>query len=196
MAIISKLEAAHSQLTTAIDLYFGDRDLASVHTLACAAREIYEKHCKAKGVARMFDMIEASNPDRNSKQLWGILNGARNFLKHPELNMDLDAKLEIDDEMNATMMFVASHDCATLCEANQPPEIQAYNLWFLATRFPRGGKATHSDPEDELRYSEIIATIDHAYPGLRDAPLSEQKAVGTKMVHDAKALARGGLNLT
>jgi hypothetical protein len=188
VAIVSKLDAAHSQLITAINLYFDDQDIASIHTLACAAREIYEKHCKAKGVARMFDMIEASNPDRNSKQLWEILNGARNFLKHPELSMDLDAKLEIDDEMNATMMFVASHDCATLCEANQPPETQAYNLWFIATRFPREGEATHSDPADELRYSEIIATIDQAYPGLRDAPLSEQKEVGKKMILDAKNL--------
>ncbi len=189
MAIISKLEAAHSQLTTAIELYFDDRDLASIHTLACAAREIYEKHCKAKGVARMFDMIESSNPDRNSKQLWDILNGARNFLKHPEPSMDLDAKLEIDDEMNATMMFVASHDCATLCDADQPPEVQAYNLWFIATRFPRGDESMHSEPADQLRYGEIIAAIDRAYPGLRNASLSEQKAVGKKMIRNAKGLA-------
>ena len=47
--IITKLEAAHRQLTTAIRLYFDDDDLAAIHTLACAAREIYEKHCHAKG---------------------------------------------------------------------------------------------------------------------------------------------------
>jgi len=183
--IISKLDAAHSQLIMAINLYFDDQDIASIHTLTCAAREIYEKHCEAKGVARMFDMIESNNPDQTSKQLSDILNGARNFLKHPEESMDLDAKLEIGDEMNATMMFVATHDCARLGESNHPPEIQAYNLWFMATRFPRGSEATHSDPEDELRYSEIIATIDQAYPGLRDAALSDQKAVGKKMVRDA-----------
>jgi hypothetical protein len=93
VAVISKLEAAHSQLITAIHLYLDDQDLASIHTLACAAREIYEKHCKAKGMTRMFDLIESSNSGRNSKQLWDILNGARNFLKHPEPTMDLDAKL-------------------------------------------------------------------------------------------------------
>ncbi len=196
MAIISKLEAAHSQLTTAIHLYFHDRDLASIHTLACAAREIYEKHCKAKGVTRMFDLIESSNPERNTMQLWDILNGARNFLKHPEPSLDLDAKLEIDDEMNATMLFVASHDCATLCEANQPPEIQAYNLWFIATRFPRNNESIHSELAEQIRYGEIITAIDAAYPGLRDVPLTEQKAVGKKMVLDAKALARGAFDLT
>ena len=188
MVVISKLEAAHSQLATAIQLYLDDQDLASIHTLACAAREIYEKHCKAKGIPRMFDMIESSNPDRSEKQLWGILNGARNFLKHPEPSMDLDAKLEIDDELNATMLFVASHDCATLCEAKQPPEMQAYNLWFIATRFPREEEATHSDLADQLRYHETITAIHREYPGLRNASLAEQKAVGKKMIHDAKAL--------
>jgi hypothetical protein len=188
MAIITKLEAAHTQLATAIRLFFDNEDLASVHTLACAAREIYEKHCEAKGVERMFEKIESSNPDRDSKQLWKILNGPRNFLKHPGPTMDLDVKLEIDDEMNATMLFVACHDCATLCEANQPPEMQAYNLWFIATRFPREGESTHSDPADQLRYGEIIAAIDRAYPGLRNASLSEQKAVGRKMILDARGL--------
>ena len=186
MAIITKLEAAHSQLATAIRLYFDDEDLASVHTLACAAREIYEKHCKAKGIDRMFEKIESSNPDRDSKQLWTILNGPRNFLKHPEPTMDLDAKLELDDEMNATMLFVAGHDCATLCEAGQPPEVQAYNLWFIATRFPREDEATHSDPSEQVRYGEIIATIDKSYPGLRNAPLSEQKKIGKDMIRNAK----------
>jgi hypothetical protein len=96
--------------------------------------------------------------------------------------------VEIDDEMNATMLFVASHDCATLCEASQPPEIQAYNLWFIATRFPRDGESTCSELAEQERYDEIIAAIDRAYPGLRNAPLSEQKEVGTKMILDAKNL--------
>lgn len=189
MAIISKLEAAQSQLTTAIKLYFDDGDLASIHTLACAAREIFEKHCKAMGVDRMFEKIKSSNPDRDSKQLWAILNGPRNFLKHPESTMDLDAKLELDDEMNATMLFVASHDCSALCQVNQPPEVQGYNLWFIATRFPHEGESTHDDSAGQLPYGEIIAAIEKAYPGLRNASLAEQKTVGKEMIQKTKALA-------
>jgi hypothetical protein len=133
----------------------------------------------------MFEKIQSSNPDRDSKQLWTILNGARNFLKHPEPTMDLDAKLELDDEMNSTTLFVAGHDCATLCEVNQPPEVQAYNLWFIATRFPREDEATHTDPAEHVRYTEIIASIDKRYPGLRNAPRSEQKKIGKKMIRSA-----------
>src|SRR5712692_11716002 len=42
--MITKLEAAHRQLTTAIRMFFADGDAVAVHTLACAAREIYERH--------------------------------------------------------------------------------------------------------------------------------------------------------
>jgi len=37
---LSKLNVAKRQLETAIKLYFNDNDPVSIHTLACAAREI------------------------------------------------------------------------------------------------------------------------------------------------------------
>jgi hypothetical protein len=46
---ISKLEAANRQLCTAIRMFFSDDNAVAVHTLACAAREIYEKHCRKSG---------------------------------------------------------------------------------------------------------------------------------------------------
>src|SRR5579871_4163267 len=159
VAIITKLEAAHSQLTTAIRLYFDDDDLAAIHTLACAAREIYEKHCAAQGVERMFEQIEAANPDRSRKELWDILNGPRNWLKHPEASMDLSARLALDDEMNASMLWVACHDCAMLCRDEQPAEVQAFIVWFLATRFPRDSQSE----ADNARADEILSGVERTY---------------------------------
>lgn len=182
MVIITKLEGAHRQLTTAIRLYFDDDDVAAIHTLACNARELYEKHCSAQGVERMFEQIEAANPQRTAKELWDILNGPRNFLKHPEASNDLSAELELDDEMNVAMLWVACHDCAMLCKEAQPPEVQAYNLWFLATRAPRGG----GDQADAGQADEILASVDRSYPGLRAAPLAEQKCIGKRMVREAR----------
>jgi hypothetical protein len=152
MAIITKLDAARRQLVTAIRLFFADDDLAAIHTLACAAREIYEKHCAAQGVERMFEYIESANPQRTRKELWGILNGTRNFLKHPEVSMDLSAAIELDDEMNAAMLWVTCHDCAMLCKDAQPPEVQAYNLWYLATR---GARERAPDDPANARAEEI-----------------------------------------
>ena len=48
--IVTKIEAAHRQLAIAVKLYFQNDDMVAVHTLACAAREIYEKHCKKQGL--------------------------------------------------------------------------------------------------------------------------------------------------
>jgi hypothetical protein len=171
-------------------LYFDDGDIAAIHTLACAAREIYEKHCEAKGVERMFDYIESANPEKRRKELWSILNGPRNFLKHPDSSLDLSATIELNDEMNALMLFLACHDCAMLCEQEQPPESQAFNLWFLATQFPR------TDPYDRapdaVRAYQIQRTIETSYPGLRKAPLLEQKRIGRKMIAEALGLMAAG----
>jgi len=166
-------------------MYFADDDLAAIHTLVCAAREIFEKHCEAQGVERMFEQIEAANPGRTTKDLWVILNGSRNFLKHPEASMDLSARLELDDEMNACMLWVACHDCGMLCREEQPPEVSAFITWFLGTRFPRDDKGT----EENARADQILGDIERAYPGLRTAPLDEQKRVGKRIVQAAVDLA-------
>jgi hypothetical protein len=185
--IITKLEAAHRQLTTAIGMYLDDGDLVSIHSLASNARELYEKHCRAKGVDRMFEYVQSANPERNTKELWDILNGPRNFLKHPSADLDLSASLELDDAMNATVLFYAAHDCAMLCEARTPPEVEAYNLWYLAAQFPKGGGG-----QDAARAEEIMKDIESAYPGLRAASLADQKRVGREMVKEARSLAGKG----
>lgn len=187
--VITKLEAAHRQLATAIRLYFCDDDIAAIHTLACAAREIYEKHCQARGVDRMFDYVASANPDRSSKELWDILNGPRNFLKHPTGDYDLSAALELNDAMNATMLFYACHDCAMLCEADAPAEVQAFNMWFLGTQFPKAS----GDDVEATKASEIQSAIEVAYPGLREAPLSKQKQIGQNMVRHARELVATGV---
>ena len=181
MATITNLEAAHRQLVTAIRLYFEDGDIAAIHTLACAAREIFEKHCRAAGVERMFDYIAVANPHKTPNELWNILNGVRNFLKHPEASLDLSASIELEDQMNAMALFIACHDCAQLCEREQPTEVQAFNMWFLATRFPV------PDPVDLVATQEFerAKVIESQYPGLREAPLAEQKRAGKQMIIDA-----------
>ncbi|MYM71758.1 hypothetical protein GTP56_06040 [Duganella sp. FT134W] len=81
---ISKADAANRQLDVAIRMYLSGGDRVAVHTLACAAREIYEKHCKMAGIQRFYDEIAATYPDSTQKQVFDILNSTRNFLKHPD----------------------------------------------------------------------------------------------------------------
>jgi hypothetical protein len=131
---ITKLEAAQRQLTTAIRMFFADGDPVAVHTLVCAAREIYEKHCRKAGQGRMFDFLQASNPGRAEKELWNLLNAARNFFKHE--GDSLDQSIEFDDTMNDFAILSACTDCATLCSPNQPVEVQAFSIWFVAVESP------------------------------------------------------------
>jgi hypothetical protein len=47
---VSKLDAAHRQLRTAIRLWFMDGDPIAIHTLACAAHDIIHTLFKRKGL--------------------------------------------------------------------------------------------------------------------------------------------------
>ncbi len=60
----------------------------------------------------------------------------------------------------------------------QPPEVQAFVMWFLGTRFPRSGL----DEADATRADQILERVEENYPGLRSAAPAEQKLVGKKMV--------------
>ena len=76
---VTNLQAANRQLGTAIRLFFNDEDAIAVHTLACAAREIYEKQCYKHGVDPMLYHIKRNNPHYTQKQIMDLLNRARNF---------------------------------------------------------------------------------------------------------------------
>lgn len=132
--VISNLEAAHRQLATAIRLYVEGGDIVAVHTLACAAREIYEKHCKAIGQRRFFDILADSFPDRTEKQIWDRLNLARNFFKHPAGTGDYNETIELSQRDNRYMLFIAAHDCAMLVgDVDMPAIARYYFAWFCST---------------------------------------------------------------
>jgi hypothetical protein len=137
---ITKLEAAQRQLTTAIRMFFADGDPVAVHTLACPAREIYEKHCRKAGQGRMFDLLQAGNRGRAEKELWNLLNAARNLFKHE--GDSLDQSIEFDDTMNDFAILSACTDCATLCSLNQPVEVQAFSRFGLSRVVCSAGTAS------------------------------------------------------
>ncbi len=185
---ITKLEAATRQLCTAIRLFFADDDAVAVHTLACAAREIYEKHCRKAGRGQMFDFVQAGNPAYTKKDLRKLLNAARNFLKHE--GESLDEHIEFDDSMNDFQLLVACTDYTTLGMSNQPPEVQAYSIWFVAVESPDEQAMAAADTAEANVVRIMQAQIDARFPGLRTASRAEKKRFGMRLVDDAVA---GGL---
>ncbi len=171
---VTKLEAANRQLATAIRLFFENEDPVVVHTLACAAREIYEKHCLKKGLRRTFDYVKESNPTHAEKDLWNVLNGLRNFFKHP--GESLDETVEFSDTYNDFMLLSACHDCGMLIgPENNPLPMQAFGTWFLTTQLPFTEGANQEEMESSAR---ISAALDVSFPGMRDSSRLEQKKFG------------------
>jgi hypothetical protein len=180
---VTNLEVATRQVVTAIKLFFANGDPIAVHTLACAAREIYEKHCKAADITRTFDYVKESNAHLSEKQLWNILNGPRNFFKHPADH--LNASIEFSDEYNDFMILSAVHDHGMLKGQDQPIEMQTYGTWFLTVKEHMA--PPNGSPSEIEQAERITATLDRLFPGIRQASRAEQKAFGARMLELALA---------
>src|SRR5258708_3819853 len=180
---VTKLDAANRQLVTAIRLFFENEAPVAVHTLACAAREIYEKHCRKADLTRTFDYVKESHPAHAEKDLWNILNGPRNFFKHS--GESLDETVEFSDTYNDFMLLSACHDCGMLMGPGKNPlPMQAFGTWFLTTQMPFTEGAT----QEETRMSAGIgAALDVSFPGMRDSSRSDQKKFGAWLHHQVTA---------
>jgi hypothetical protein len=73
---------ARSQLLTAIDLFFEDRDPVSVQALAGNAREILENLCRLRGIEPMTELMMRDHPGRPKKDIYAAMNLYRNCFKH------------------------------------------------------------------------------------------------------------------
>ncbi len=122
MKEISKLEAANRQLCTAIRLFFDNGDAIAIHSLACAAREIYEKNCARARKPRMVDVLVRAYPDYTEKAIFDLINKARNFFKHGETS--LQDKIAFSDRMNDFQILSACYDCLEIAPVNLPIEAQ------------------------------------------------------------------------
>jgi hypothetical protein len=179
MAIVTNLEAAHRQLRTAVRMYFQDDDAVSIHTLACAAREIYERRCKSEGADRMFEHMLEANPHLDENGLWNTLNHQRNFFKHPVGEGKPDG-VEIDDETNAAALFIASYDCCSLCRRDEiPPAAAVFNGWYLAVKEITEAGASAEEVE---RAKTCVSLFEQSFPGLRVASKIRQKKLGLDLL--------------
>jgi len=173
---LTNLDAGHRQLALAVRLFFNDGDPVCVHTLVCAAREIYEKSLKKAGRQRMFDLIKQAHPGHTETQLWNVLNNHRNFFKHPKSGAQ-----DFSDEENDGMLLIASYDCFQVCGDNIIAEADAFLLWMKATStlFRVNGELP-----TETREDQILHDLDVRYPGLRDASREEKKRFGRSLFSD------------
>lgn len=179
--VITKLDAACRQLDVAIHMFFARGDKVAVHTLACAAREIFEKHCQFENRHRLFDVFRERHPNMSEKQLWEILNRARNFFKHADPTGDLTTTVELSDADNQLTLFIATNDCISLLDKQTPIIFSKFATWHVAT---------------QAGYRKFFPELDLLFPGLQQSGAEKQMAAGRYFVlnHTPKAWALPNLD--
>jgi hypothetical protein len=182
---LSFLEVARSQLLTAIDLFFHDRDPVSVHTLAGAAQEILEGLCREQGIDPMHEDVRASHPGKSPRELRAAFNLYRNAFKHVgrdevEQRGHLGALGQFTDEANDFLLYVCVEDYLRL-NRRSPIPMQVLQVWFCAV---------HSDrlvPDWEP--SQFI----ERFPGMLSCDRAAQKRLGKlavrQFLHDPDLLS-------
>jgi len=136
MVVISPLVAARSQLLTAIDLFFNDRDPVSVHALAGNAREILESLCRLAAVAPITELFLRDHPHKPKKDIYPALNVYRSCFKHVgktwEERKDYQAIFnQFDDSKNECLLYVCVEDYLRL-RGSSPFPMQVLHAWFCA----------------------------------------------------------------
>lgn len=105
---ITKLDAASRQIETAIELFFNEKDIVSIHTLAGAAHTILYDISDAKGNSvsskkRMEETLkEQSELLKIFRQAW---NKPQNFLKHA--NKDHNETIPFNYMFTTVVLFDA-----------------------------------------------------------------------------------------
>jgi hypothetical protein len=125
---VNALDAAKSQLGTAIQLYFEDRDPISVHTLVSAAGELINRACAARGLMTFrADLLNRGAIVGKRKEISDALNQARNFFKHAEPDAIL---ANFSDDHNFFGIVFAEYGLRLLGETL--PETKVFLGWVMA----------------------------------------------------------------
>jgi hypothetical protein len=164
---LTPFAVARTQLLTAIEMFFADKDSVSVHALAGNAREILESLCREKNIEPMTDVLLRDHPGKERKYIYDALNLYRNCFKHrarteAERNEDQNALNRFDDSKNESVLYVCAEDYIRLRRASPVP-MQIFLAWFYAL---------HIDllPDDYPKQKIL-----DRFPGIQHMTREEQK---------------------
>jgi hypothetical protein len=125
---ITKIEAARRQLRTAIELWFADGDVVSIHTLATAAHQvIHDLNRRRQGPEMLFDTVIIK--DEYRKDFINMAKGPTNFFKHADKDpLGEAATVELHPGMTELFILFANRGIELL--GQQPNDVErAYSYW-------------------------------------------------------------------
>lgn len=129
---ISKLDAARSQLETAIMLYFNEADPVSIHTLAAASYEILQDLSSNTKRPTFLDQSLAILPQDLRKKIRDEARKPQNFFKHAR--KDVEASIEFVPGLTEWTLIDATAKYIDLAD-NDSLMLRVYVTWFTA-RYP------------------------------------------------------------
>jgi hypothetical protein len=164
---LDKVQVARRQLGTALELFIGDLDPVSVHTLACAGGEIAEHLTRNSGAEPFTSHVLATFPDVDLKEIRRLQNQFWNSFKHAvtrggEERADHELLDRFNDLQNDHALFVGWYDYVLAVHV-MPIEAQAFQAWYFAL-YP-----------DKLYATVDASQYETLFPKLRDRPRKEQK---------------------
>jgi hypothetical protein len=124
---ISKLDAAHRQLRTAIQLWFADGDPVSIHTLSYAAYEIIHAASKRLNPTRSALLFDTKSvKDEFRREFITLVKKDANFFKHA--NRHGEEQIELFTEMTELFLMFGVLGIAD-CNIPHSDEDAAYLAW-------------------------------------------------------------------
>jgi hypothetical protein len=171
---LTKRDVARRQLMTAIELFFQNKDLVSVLSLATNAWEVVDALCTRAGVVSMSNQARENVRAGKDLKIHYINQPCRNFFKHADT--DPDAVLEEFDEKSVEgILFLAVEDYIRLFKQS-PLELQVFQAWYLAIN------------EEKIAESEkerVSRRVEELFPGILDVPRSGQLKMGLNVLMNA-----------
>jgi hypothetical protein len=112
---LDRIQIARRQLGTALSLFLDDADPVSVHTLACAGREISEHLTRKAGEEPFIAHMMTTFPDLDTKEIRRLSNQYCNAFKHATSHKGVERSDEellerFSDRVNDHTLFVGWHD--------------------------------------------------------------------------------------
>jgi hypothetical protein len=158
---ISKINAARTQLDTAIELWFYDCDPVSIHTLAAVAYQITHDIKRHRGIDR--DLLYDSRIVKPEyRKLWlKTMKEAQNFFKHADNDPNPDTTIELPVFGNLVFLMVAAAGLQLLGISGSY-QIGALMLWLTINeptlihgeyldKFNQGAKSIGIDNFEDIR---------------------------------------------
>ena len=127
---------ARSQLLTAIELFFADKDPVSVQALAGNARELLEELCCQIGVQPVTELLLRGHFGQLREDVYDAMNVFRSCFKYlgkteNKKREDQAALDQFDDSINDYLLYVCVEDYVRLRKA-MPIPLHVFHGWFCA----------------------------------------------------------------